>query len=197
MLASTSPSVACICTAATRTVSGGVCARAGGRATAAAPAMTTRLIRVLREMCCCINRLSVLSHGWRHGPNDDPRLAGFRAPLAVRLTLIRNFLFSISKPLLYTPKARCQRLFRSGRASAPSGSQVCSFGMESARQPDPFFRDSSDTSPSPPAYFPRFSPPVADSTRRARAPTRSAVPSHLEVQIRLSSCVRPRSRVSY
>src|SRR5205814_1311902 len=61
-------------------------------------------------------------------------------------------------------------------ASAPSGSQVCAFGMEPTGTLICFPYDFSHTSPSPLLASPGFLLLVADSTPRARAATRSALP---------------------
>jgi hypothetical protein len=54
------------------------------------------------------------------------------------ITVYQDFHFGILNPSSIYPPALAQSQFRTPGASAPSGSQVCAFGMESAGAFDPF-----------------------------------------------------------
>jgi len=54
------------------------------------------------------------------------------------IAVYQDFHFGILNPSSIHPPARAQPQFRTPGASAPSGSQVCAFGMESAGTFDPF-----------------------------------------------------------
>jgi hypothetical protein len=100
-------------------------------------------------------------------------LCSMRSPK--RFPYVRGFPFSHPEPQQYTPPARSKPQLCAPDASAPSGSQVCAFGMESTGTVDPFPMRFLGHLAIPPACFPGFLLPVADPTPRATAATRSAL----------------------